>query len=149
MGGSTKAVVAAVGAVVVAVAIVLAVLAAADDEGVEVRLGDDEFAMGNAEARAEEIADKDLPLAFADLVIGGERAIWVNHVGDDPQTGWFAFDAVVDGGDEPCIVDWDGGADRFSDCDGRTYPPDGTGLPQYPTRVDDDGNLYVDPSPAP
>lgn len=128
-------------AVVVAICIVGAVLTlATSSENVEVNLGDDEFGLENLEGAAARI-ETDGPDIFPDLV-GGSRTILVNHVGDDAATGWVAVLAVAPGTDA-CLVDWDTDDAVFRDCEGETYPPDGTGLDQLPTRVEDD-TLFVD-----
>jgi hypothetical protein len=102
------------------------------------RPSDAEFDVGDAEARAEAIERDRTPLLFQDPA-EFVRPIWVNHIGDDPGTGWFAF-AAADG---DCEIEWDVDAQEFADCDGRRYPPDGEGLPQYQVRVED-GNVVVD-----
>jgi hypothetical protein len=128
-------------AVVLAICVVGAVLTlATQDQDVEVNLGDDEFEIEQAGARAALVA-ADGALRFADPT-GGDRPIIVNHVGDDPETGWVAVLAVAPD-TAGCIVDWDNDAEVFEDCEGTTYPPDGEGLDQFPTRVEDD-TLYVD-----
>ena len=107
-------------AVVLAVCVAGAVLAiAAKDEDVDVNLGDDEFEIEQVEARAALVA-ADGALRFADPT-GGNRPIIVNHVGDDPETGWVAVLAIAPG-TEGCIVDWD-------DDDGRLRGLRGDGLP--------------------
>ena len=128
-------------AVVLAVCVAGAVLAiAAKDEDVDINLGDDEFEIKQVEARAALVA-ADGALRYADPT-GGNRPIIVNHVGDDPETGWVAVLAIAPG-TEGCIVDWDDDTDVFEDCEGTAYPPDGEGLDQFPARVEDD-TLYVD-----
>jgi hypothetical protein len=127
--------------VVLGICVAGAVLAiAANDPDVEVNLGDDEFEIPNVEGRAASIADQG-PLQFADPT-GGNRPIIVQHLGDDPEEGWIALLAVAPGS-ETCAVNWDDDDDVFRDCEGETYPPDGTGLEQYPTRIEDDA-LFVD-----
>lgn len=128
-------------AVVLAICVVGAVLTlATQDQDVDVNLGDDEFEIEDAEARAALVAT-DGALRFADPT-GGDRPIIVNHVGDDPETGWVAVLAIAPG-TEGCIVDWANDVGAFEDCEGMTYPPDGEGLDQFPTRVEDD-TVYVD-----
>ena len=46
-------------------------------------------------------------------------------------------------GSTTCAVNWDDDDGVFRDCEGETYPADGTGLAQFPTRVEDD-TLFVD-----
>lgn len=119
--------------------------------GLEVRLGDDVFNAGGAENLAEQIGDGG-PLLFSDLV-GGERDIVLQHVADDDRRGWLAFAARPAGAPRDCTVQWQPDDEEFAlldadgevsgDCDGRTFPVDGTGLPQYPVELRD-GDLYVD-----
>jgi len=128
-------------AVVLAICVVGAVLAlATQDTDVDVNLGDDEFEIEQVEARAALVA-ADGALRFADPT-GGNRPIVVNHIGDDPETGWVAVLAIAPG-TEACIVDWDNDDGVFRDCEATTYPPDGEGLDQFPTRVEND-TLFVD-----
>jgi hypothetical protein len=102
------------------------------------RQSDAEFDIGDAEARAAAIERDRTPLLFQDPARFVDP-IWVNHVGDDPDSGWFAF-AAADG---DCEIVWEVDAQEFVDCDGERYPPDGQGLPQYEVRVED-GNVVVD-----
>lgn len=129
--------------VVAAIALFFLVVSLTGND-VEVRFGSDRFEVGPAAARAAAIARDETPLLFNDPS-GGGRPIWVQHLGDDPETGWLAFDAQVGG----CALDWDREAQEFVDhCTGTRYPQDGQGLAQYPTTVED-GNVVVDVSPDP
>ena len=66
------------------------------EEGkVEVKLGTDTFTVGQARPQAESVAT-DGPFLFSD-VANGQRDIYVQHIGDDPLTGWLAFDARLPG----------------------------------------------------
>ncbi len=127
--------------IVLGICIAGAVLAiASNDPDVEVNLGDDEFELEDVDGAAERIAE-DGPDIFPDPT-GGNRPIMVNHLGDDPETGWVAVLAIAPD-TESCIVQWDADDEVFRDCEGDTYPPDGEGLEQFPTRVEGD-SLYVD-----
>jgi hypothetical protein len=135
--------VAAVG-VLVALALAYAVAVLANRGDVDIRLGDDVFNAGQVENIVRPI-DREGPLLFAD-VAGRGRPIYVQHLGDDEQRGWYAFSAFVP--DQPgCTVEWVVEDDEFVDCRGETYLRDGTGLRQYPTTVED-GKLYVDLNPS-
>lgn len=112
-----------------------------DPETSPLRPTDAEFNVGDAEARAAAIERDRTPLLFQDPA-SSERPIWVNHVGEDPEAGWFAF-AATDG---DCVVTWDVEAGEFVGCDGARYPPDGEGLTQYEVRVED-GHVVVDLMP--
>jgi hypothetical protein len=127
--------------IVLGICIAGAVLAiASNDPDVEVNLGDDEFELEDVDGAAERIAE-DGPDIFPDPT-GGNRPIMVNHLGDDPETGWVAVLAIAPN-TESCLVQWDADDEVFRDCEGETYPPDGEGLEQFPTRVEGD-SLYVD-----
>ena len=141
MSGATKWILSGIFAIVLAICVAGAVLAiAANDPDVDVNLGDDEFEIEDIEARADLVAAEGA-LRFADPT-GGNRPLIVNHVGDDPETGWVAVLAITPA-TTSCIVDWDTDDGLFRDCEGDTYPPDGEGLDRFPTRVEDD-TLFID-----
>jgi hypothetical protein len=115
-------------------------------DGLDVRLGDDTFQDIDAESTAETIAEGG-PFPLEDLT-GGSRQIFVQHLGDDPETGWFAFAVRPLGEPRECFVEWRPESRTFTDngeCS-RTYtfPEDGAGLPQYPATVNDDGKVVID-----
>jgi hypothetical protein len=140
--------------VVAALAIAFGVARLASQGKVDVRLGTDTFTQQDAEDAAEKIAE-DGPILYPDTA-GGDRDIVLQHLGDDPATGWIALAARPPGvarectirvpgrnRDEPfMLLDPDG--EVSGDCDGREFPPDGEGLPRYPVTVDEDGKLDVD-----
>jgi hypothetical protein len=138
-----------VGASGVFVALVLGVVVlyvANRSENVKVRLGDDRFRDIDADKSARTIA-KDGPVIYRDLA-GGNRDIFVQHLGADSKQGWFAFDVRPAGEPRECAVVWRRDTKDFTD-NGRcsrsyTVPADGTGLRQYPATVDDDGKVVVD-----
>ncbi len=78
------------------------------------------------------------PLFFNDTATGS-RPLVVQHLGDDPNAGWTAFDAAIGS----CVVTWDRQAQVFTDCNGGRYPPDGGGLHHYPVTVTKD-DVIVD-----
>jgi hypothetical protein len=138
----------AVIAVVVGVAALVGVALLTSSGSTKVRLGDDEFEVGEAATLAARIDADDAPLLFQDLLVGGSRDIYVHHVGVNAEVGWVAFDARVPGTARECTLEWDGARDLFVDpCTDETFPPDGGGLPHYPIRVTDDGALIVDLTP--
>jgi hypothetical protein len=113
----------------------------------KVRLGDDDFKVGDVDALATRVK-RDGPLLFQDLLIGGTRDIYVNHLGSDDDLGWVAFEARVPGSPRECTLVWDASAATFTDpCTKATVPADGGDQPHYPTRVTD-GVLVVDLSPG-
>ena len=94
---------------------------------VQVQLGSDTFDVGFASVQAAAIA-ADGPVLYSD-VAGGQRDIYLQHLGDDDISGWVAFDARRPGSGRECTVRWDGQAHTFTDpCTDETYPADGTGL---------------------
>lgn len=133
----------ALGIVAVVVAFVMIVPRITEDGTVQVRLGDDRFAAGSAERRSASI-DSDGPILFSD-VAGGQRDIFLQHIGDDPEQGWLAFDARLPDQSRDCSLVWRAEDELFVDScdDANTVPADGEGLVQYPVEVDD-GDLFVD-----
>lgn len=143
----------AVSAVAIAVALTaafgLAVLA--NRGSVDVRLGDDTFAGQDAEDAARQIADSG-PILYPDAG-SGDRDIILQHLGDDPETGWLAFAARPPGTPRACTLQWqaddevfrllDPDGEQSGPCDGQEVPADGEGLTQYPVTVRD-GDLDVD-----
>ena len=105
------------------------------------------FDVGSAESRARTIAQGG-PILFQDL-LNRSRDIYVQHLGD---ADWRAFEAHAPGASRQCFLRWRPATRDFVDaCDGRTFPADGTGLVQYPARVDGRRHVVVDlrlPAPA-
>jgi hypothetical protein len=138
--------------VVVAIGVAAALAVLANRGTVDVRLGSDTFAEHDAEDAARDIAENG-PILLPDLA-GGDRDIYVQHFGDDPDEGWIAFAARPTGVSRACTVQWRGDHEVFrlldsagkvsGECDGREFPADGEGLPTYPVTVYADGNLDVD-----
>ncbi len=143
-GHAGKALAIASVSVVLILAVTFFVAQAASRGDVEIRLGDDRFNAGDTNSIADRIADDDgLPALYPDLV-NRDRPIFVQHTGDDPDTGWVAFGAFVP--DDPeCLVEIDRDAKALvNGCDPEvTYPLDGEGLRHYPTTVED-GEVFVD-----
>ena len=144
-----RAVALAVTGVVVGIALVLIVFVVAvpsltESGKVQVKLGSDTYSPGSAEAKAETIA-ADGPILLPDVSGRNERDIFLQHIGDDPATGWYAFDARRPGQPRDCSLTWDAGADQFVDpCDGTVVPADGAGLLAYTVTVTDKGALVID-----
>lgn len=131
-----------VGIVAVLALFVVAIPSLTEEGKVQVQLGDDRFPAGPAESRADAI-DRDGPILFSD-VAGGQRDIYLQHLGDDPLEGWLAFDARRPGQPRTCTLVWVADAGVFVDpCDDVEVPADGTGLAPYPAEVDD-GQVIVD-----
>jgi len=131
------------GLVLVLLLFVLAIPSLTESGKVQVKLGVDTFNAGSAESRARNIA-KDGPFLLGD-VAGRQRDIYLQHLGDDPATGWSAFDARQVGQTRDCTLQWQSDSQEFRNpCDGSTVPADGTGLIAYTVKVTDDGNVVVD-----
>jgi hypothetical protein len=133
-----------IGIVVLVVVFVVALPNLTEQGKIEVKLGTDTFAVGQARPKAESIAT-DGPFLFSD-VANGQRDIYVQHLGDDPLTGWSAFDARRPGTTRDCTLQWDRSASRFVDpCTAdTTIPANGEGLPSYPVEVNGDETVIVD-----
>lgn len=140
---TTRAIVVGVAGVIAGIALVLFIVNLADSgsERFEIRLGDERFDAGSAEARARSIDDGG-PILFSDLA-GGSRDIFLQHLGDEPEAGWYAFSAQPPGAPRDCVLEWVEAAEEFVDCDGGVWPADGTGLTSYPVTIED-GELLVD-----
>jgi hypothetical protein len=133
------------GLTAVAVALLLGAMALyLADNGNKVRLGDNQFGDLQAERTAGRIA-RDGPILFPD-VSGGSRIVMVSHLGDDPDSGWYVFDARSPGAARDCVLGWDRDRALFVDgCNPNlTYPIDGAGLRQYVVSVNDKGRIIVD-----
>ena len=145
MTKGTKAVVIAVVAVVAGLGVGWLVLQLASSGQADINLGEDEFNAGFTEVLADAIAEGDgQPLIFSD-VSGGDRDIYVQHLGTDEDEGWAAFETRVPDR-EDCFAEWDLATGQFvATCDAElTFPADGEGLTSYPTNVNADGRLIID-----
>ena len=115
-----------IGLVVLVVVFVVALPSLTEEGKVEVKLGADTFTVGQARPKAESIAT-DGPFLFSD-VANGQRDIYVQHLGDDPLTGWSAFDARAAGRGRDCSCAGSSEPSEFVDpCSGQTVPADGAG----------------------
>jgi hypothetical protein len=95
------------------------------------------FHVGPPASLAQSIR-QDGPLFFNDTATGS-RPLIVQHLGDDPNTGWLAFDAAIGS----CVVTWNKDTRDFTDCNGNRYPIDGGSLHHYPVTVTN-GDVVVD-----
>ena len=98
-------------------------------------LGDQNF--GNIEAvRMSESIATDGPVLWGDIA-NGTRDIWLQHIGDEPGEGWFAFDARLPGDARECNATWDIANRQFTNpCNGEDFGEYGDGLPQIPVFID-------------
>ena len=151
-GHTGRALAVAAAGVVVAIGVAAALALLANRGTVDVRLGSDTFAEHDAEDAARDIAENG-PILYPDTA-GGDRDIYLQHFGNDPDEGWIAFTARPPGVSSACTLQWNGDDEVFrlvdsagkvsGECDGREFPADGEGLPMYPVTVDADGNLDID-----
>lgn len=126
------------------VGLLVLVVTLAGSGDVQFKLGDDVFEVGDAEAFADRIGDDEAPIPFSSL--SRNRPIYLQHIGDDPATGWYAIDARSPSDPDACVLEWSIDDQEFVDaCDrSATFPPDGEGLLRYGVTVDADGRVVVD-----
>ena len=111
---------------------------------VQISIGDEVFAPGNIERLSEDIEAQQTPLLLSD-VSGGDRDIFLQHIGDEPGTGWFAFAVRPNDAPRDCFINWEIEAQEFSyNCDDRTFPANGEGLFQYPVNINPGGDITID-----
>jgi hypothetical protein len=134
--------------VVVALGLVGAVLLLTrTGTGVEIRLGDRDFRDMEIGRISTEIDDRG-PILFGD-VADGSLDIILQHIGDDPETGWLAFEARRPGQSRDCFFRWRSEqADFVNTCD----PDDvvnaaGAGLRHFEVAVVE-GDVRVDINPS-
>jgi hypothetical protein len=138
------AAVALVGVVVLGLALALVTLALGGRNSADLNIGDQTFQAGNAEDKAELIAEEG-PILYGDVSGRKDRDMILQHLGDDPEKGWHAFLAApIDKGRE-CTWVWQPDEELFrAKCDeSLTAPADGKGLPQFEVTVVE-GQLDVD-----
>ena len=138
------AVVVGLAGVVVALGLVGAVLLLTrTGTDVEIRIGDRDFRDMETGRISAEIADRG-PILFGD-VADGSLDILLQHIGDDPEAGWLAFEARRPGQNRECFFQWrTEQADFVNTCD----PDDivdaaGTGLRHFEVAVVN-GDVRVD-----
>lgn len=142
------AVVVGLAGVVVALGLVGAVLLLTrTGTDVEIRLGDRDFRDMEIGRISAEIDDRG-PILFGD-VADGSLDIILQHIGEDPATGWYAFEARRAGQSRDCFFRWRSEqADFENTCD----PDDivdaaGTGLRHFEVAVvDGDVRVNINPS---
>lgn len=134
------------GLILVLVLFIFAIPSLTESGKVEVKLGSDTYDAGSAESLARSISSAG-PLLLPD-VSGGKRDVYLQHLGDDPASGWYAFDARRPGQSRDCSLNWRADSADFIDpCDGTVVPADGSGLTDYPVTVSDTGRVIVDFNP--
>ena len=141
-GQTVKAVILGVAAVGAAVGFLLLVLWFTDRGAVEIGLGDDTFEAGRIDVIAEEIRENG-PIIYGEL-IGGRQNIILQHLGDNDDDGWFAFDLIRPGQPDECQLEWNDARQAFFDsCDDTEIPPTGFGQPSYPIEIEE-GRISID-----
>ena len=101
---------------------------------------------GSAADRARDIA-RSGPILLPDQA-GGQRDIFLQHLGTSTGDGWYAFDARKAGQPRQCTLRWNAGAGHFDDpCGGAVVAADGHGLVHYRVTVTKDGDLVIDLDP--
>lgn len=132
---------------VVVLLVFLLIRAASGSGGVSLKLGDNRFDAGNAKERAASIA-RSGPLLFSDVSGGGQnRPMFLNHLGNDPRTGWVAVDARPPGAKRGCFLVWSRTTKQFhpkSACAPGIFPADGTGLVSYPWKYTEAETVEID-----
>ena len=138
------ALVSLVGVVVLFVALALVTLALGGRKSADLRIGDATFQGGKTSRLADEIADRG-PIIYGDVSGRKDRDMILQHLGDDPEKGWYAFLASPIDKPRDCTWEWQAEQERFrARCDhSLTAPADGAGLPQFPVTVSD-GRIDVD-----
>lgn len=147
----------ALGGVALAVIVGYLMLRVSNNRNVQVRLGDDNFYAGRVSRIAPEVIDRG-PVLYSD-VAGGDRDIYLNHLSDDPQSGWVAFDARPSDSPRSCTLLWLPQEQHFElfrvtstlgvgefpkeHCAERAWSPDGAGLATYPVTVLN-GSISID-----
>ena len=114
----------------------LVTLTLGDRNSPDLRLGDQTFIAGGTESLAASIAENG-PLLLPDVSGRQDRNVILQHLGDDPEKGWYAFLANPPDEDQSCTWEWQADEDLFrAKCDpDRTAPADGEGLQQYTVNV--------------
>ena len=111
-----------------------------------VRLGADNFVAGSAKDRARDIASGG-PILEPDQS-GGQRDIFLQHLGSSVGEGWYAFDArrLARVGAARCGGTRAPATSTTRGC-GPPVSADGQGLVHYKVTVTKDGDVFVDLNP--
>lgn len=131
------------GAVAASVGFFALVLWATDRGSVEVSLGTSVLEAGDAINLAKQI-DEEGPIIYGDL-LGGEHNIFLQHLGDDPESGWYAFEATRTTSARRCSLRWDKHSRLFRDSCDETIEIEATGEGQrrYLLRIEE-GTVIID-----
>ena len=136
--------VATVGVIVALGALFLASLALSGRNSPSVHRGDQTFNGGSTERLAGEIARRG-PILYGDVSGEKDRDMILQHLGKDPEKGWYAFLAAPDDKPRNCTWQWQPDEQLFrAKCDKTlTAPADGKDLTQFKVVVSD-GRIDVD-----
>ncbi|MBI2708546.1 MAG: hypothetical protein HYX34_02465 [Actinobacteria bacterium] len=137
--------VALVAVLVAGVGLWLASLAISRRSTTDIGLGDQTFQGGSVVRLAAEIADRG-PIIYPDVSGERSRDIILQHLGSDPERGWYAFLAQPGGKPRACTWQWLDARRGFrAKCDrSLTLPPDGRGAAErFPVKVRK-GRLDID-----
>ena len=108
----------------------------------QVNLGPKVFRVGSATRLAREVERRG-PFLFKDP-LNREREVYIQHLGQDPNTGWSGIRAYASQETIKCLLRWERDPERFVDpCTNQSYPADGAGLTIYPATVEN-GVVSVD-----
>jgi len=78
-------------------------------------------------------------------VSGGDGDSFLQHIGDEPETGWYAFAVRPLDAPRDCFIIWQRDEQLFDyNCDDRTFPPNGEGILQYPVVISETGEITID-----
>ena len=116
----------------------------------EVRIGSANFDTLFYEREAKRITEKG-PQLYPGLIGKDNGYIFVNHIGEDVNKGWYAFSALRQGQPIKCTVVWKPVEKVFEDpCDNKQYPPSGDGLKQFEAIPNQNNKrLVIDLTPNP
>ena len=121
---------------------------------VQIQLGDTDFNAGQIGRISAEIDNRG-PILYSD-VAGRNRDLILQHLGNDPETGWFAFHARPLGQPRDCFWRWNEPAEQFdlvseteTVCADVTMNERGTlstgeTIGTYPVTIDNVNNVRVD-----
>jgi len=113
-----------------------------------VQIGDTQFDAGFTGRQSDEIAAGG-PILYPDAGSRGQRDIYVQHIGDDPEVGWLAFTVRRPGDPRDCSATWNPERRTFTlasstevQCDAVSFNELGCGLLRFPVAVVD-GKVIV------
>jgi hypothetical protein len=112
--------------------------------GHKTNLGDATFTGGSTQRLAKEISERG-PIIYSDVSGRKDRDMILQHLGTNPEKGWYAFLAAPVSKARDCTWRWRPETSDFvASCDpSLTAPADGEGLPQFKVSVAD-GRIDVD-----